>query len=96
MQIGQHIDEGMGNLLALVQRRQTQGVMNGIKRLAVDHAHQIEGRTGDRGVFAKAERLWHRHGGGAERLDQRPLATHVMRLGQQLAKRRTTDHRPIA
>ena len=92
VQVGQHVDERIGQGRAQRLGQPAAGVVGGVERVAIDMAHQVEGRAGHRRIGAKAQRTWHRHRGGPECADQRPFARHVVGLGQQLAHRRAADH----
>ena len=92
----EHVDERVRETLAAGFGQPPSRVVRDVERVAIDEAHQVEVRAGHRRVGAEPERPGYRHRSGPQRADQRPLATHVVRLGQQLAQRRAPDHRPAA
>ena len=79
VQPGQRVDqlERGGSCLLLGEVRNAVGV--GVHD-AVEHLHQVEGRTKNGLILAVGHHLWHRDAGDAQRGLHPVLATHVVGL----------------
>ena len=91
MEVGQHVDEVMAGA-HLRCGRQQMGLLRSIEHHTVDETHHVEGCSDHRLVGAQSERGRHRHTGGAHGGDDAVFARHVVRRGEHMPQRRTTQH----
>ncbi len=96
MEVGEHLDQRLGDRAALGGGEVPLGVGGLDQHVAVDEAHDVERRAVDRLVGAEPERRRDRHARGAERRDDLELAAHVVRGGEHRPERRTAQHVALA